>query len=157
MAAEKSENSDIGTCCVLSLSGLVLPTCPVFCLRRGKRADWARHENRQSTHLFYGGRPGEQGQVQGLLYESVGQNKDLERFRISNTEVQTACGLEFPPLPNPLPPGERGSKVQTGNILYILNRLHWLNRAHGLHLAKVFGEGGLAEALQRDVHHGPAR
>ena len=42
----------------------------------------------------------------------------------------------------------RGDWVQTGIILYILDRVH------GLRLAGVSGEGGFAEALQRDVHHG---
>ena len=40
-------------------------------------------------------------------------------------------GQQIPPLPDPLPPGERGQKVQTGTTLYILNRL---NREHGLHI-----------------------
>ena len=107
-AAQTPQSLVVENRCIASLSRLVFPTCPVRFPMKGKRADRAPHKDRHATHFFCRGRPGEQGQVRALLYDSVGQSRGLERFRISNTHVQTACRLGFPPHPNPLPPGERG-------------------------------------------------
>ena len=52
------------------------------------------------------------------------------------------------PSPQPSPARGEGVKGTNRYILYILNR------AHGLHPAKVSGEGGFGEALEKDVHHG---
>jgi hypothetical protein len=70
---------------------------------------------------------------------------EKERTFFATTNFREG-GSSAKPLPNPLPEGEGNEKVQTGNIVYRMNR------AHGLHCV---GKEEDADAVEGNQCHGP--
>jgi hypothetical protein len=66
-------------------------------------------------------------------------------YRDAKTEMISGVAA-VGPHPNPLPGGEGAKPVQTGNIVYRMNR------AHGLHWV---GKEEDADAVERNQCHGP--